>query len=133
MVIFAPIFQLGCCKARSGRDVLQLFAGKVPERSARCGQNHAFDILAAMSFERLKDGAVLAVDGENADMVFLGFRLHQCAGHDHRLFIGERDLFAGSNGRQRREQPCAADDGGNDQFSFRRLRDFGHAFGPARS
>ena len=111
-----------------GSHILELLAREVPERPARGGQDHAFHVFPAMAFKRLKDGAVLTVDGEDADVVFLGLRLHQGSGHDHRFFIGECDLFAGSDRRQRGDKACSADDGGNHQFSVRRLRHLCHPF-----
>ena len=69
MVILAPIFQFGCCKARSG-PTSWVAAREVPERPARGGRDHV-SRLPGDGVHRLKDGAVLTVDGKMWTWCFL--------------------------------------------------------------
>ncbi len=67
-------FPIGMLQRALRRDVLQLLlASEAPERSSGRGENQAADVFTPMAFERLEDGAVFTVDGENADAMLLGF------------------------------------------------------------
>ena len=133
MVIFAPIFQFGCCSARSGVTSCNSSRLRVPEGSAGGGEDQAVDVLFAVSFQRLEDRAVFTVDRKNADAMLSRFVLHQFPRHDHRLFIGQRDLLSASNGRQGRDEAGAADNSGNDEFGFGRSGDLDQAFLPSQN
>ncbi len=48
--------------------------------------------------------------------------LHQLSGHDHGLLVRQRDILAGSDGREGRHQAGPADDGRHDQIRLGQSR-----------
>ena len=71
---------------------------------------------------------MFAVDGKNPDSVFSSLVLHQLAGHDHRLFICQGNVFSTADGGEGREEAGGADDGGNHQFGIEFGGDGGNSF-----
>ena len=63
MVILAPIVQLGCLSASSGRACGHALGVHVAEGPARGGQDEPRDIVQVLTHEALPDGRVLGVDG----------------------------------------------------------------------
>ena len=103
-------------------DVLHLLGRQVPQRASRGGQNQPANIRHPVTFHRLEQCAVFAVDREDPDVRLSGFFLHEAAGHDHWLLVGERDRLARFDGRERGEQTGTSDDRGNHQIRFRHRR-----------
>ena len=117
MEFLAPIFQLGCCNARAGFTSRISSLEEFPQRTSRGSQNEPVHVFLAVSFKRLKDGAVFAVDRQNVDAVSAGFLLHQSSGHHHRLFVRQRDVFPRAYRGERRYETGATDDRRNHEIA----------------
>ena len=114
------------------RDAGQLL-GRVAEKgSAAGGQHDPPHLLAAARLQRLKDGAVLAIDRKDR-CPGLGRQAHdQRPGHDERFFVRQRDRLAGLDGRPGAAQAGAADDRRKNRYRRSRRPRCGRA-PPARS
>ena len=111
MVILSPMFQVGCCSASAGVIRSKSRGRPIAERPARGREQDAVEVLAALPLEALEDGAVLAVDRQDAHAAPRRASGHQRPGHDQGFLVGQRDRFAGIDGRQRRAKPGAAHHG----------------------
>ena len=74
---------------------------------------------------------MLAVDGQDGDLVLRGLARHFLAGHDEDFLAGHGDVLARTNGRQRRRESCRADDGDEDHVRLRHGRELDQPLGPA--
>ena len=93
------------------RDRLQFFFLFAEERSARSGQDQAFEFLLFIhALQGLENGGMFAVDRQNVDPFGAGFFKHQFAARHQRFFVRQRDTAARLNGCQRRFQPRHAHD-----------------------
>ena len=124
---FGAHLPIGVLERPFGCDVLQFLFRQGPEGSAGGREDQAADIFFPMAFQRLENRTMFAVDREDAHAMFARFLLHQLPRHDHRFFIGQGDLLAAPDGRQRGHEAGAADDRGDDQFGFWRRGDLTQA------
>jgi hypothetical protein len=65
------------------------------------------------------DGVVLAVDGQDGDLVLTGSSGEDLPSSHHAFLVGQADRFAGQNGGMGGFQAGDADDGRNDEVSIR--------------
>ncbi|MNV50943.1 hypothetical protein D3C71_1429740 [compost metagenome] len=98
-----------------GRDLVQLFQWRLAERAAGSGQQnpphaHLLQPARIIAGQALEDRIVFAVDGQQ-DRAAAPHRLdEQGAGHHQRLLVGQQDLLARLDRRQRRLEPGRPDD-----------------------
>ena len=76
---------------------------------------------------------MFAVDREDTNAMPSRLVLHQFPSHDHRLFIGQGDLLSASDCRKGGHETGSTDDGGDDEFSFRRGGNLKQAFLPSQN
>ncbi len=69
-----------------------------------------FTVGAAVALERLEDGVVLAVDRQQVDALLASRAGHELARDHQHLFVGEGDVLAGVDGRERRDETERADE-----------------------
>ena len=84
-----------------------LHAAGRPGRTAG-GQDDAPQAVLRQALDALEDGAVLAVCGQDADAVLRGQGQHVGAPCDEGLLVGQADVLACLDRRDRRLQACAA-------------------------
>ena len=89
------------------------------ERAAAGRQHDAGDFLPPPGLHRLKNRAVLAVDGEDAGVVLRGQASDQRAGHHETLLVGQGDRLAGLQRRPRPLQTGAAHNRRNHRVHLR--------------
>src|SRR5438874_3269881 len=89
------------------RDPLGLPGAK---GAARRGENEPRELGRPATRDTLKDGAVLGVHGDDFATALARRLSDQLAGHHQRLFVCQRDAFAGTQRRQRCLESCRADD-----------------------
>ena len=74
---------------------------KAEKRTARRGQNDALERGAAASFEALENRVVLAIDRQQAYAALAHRGRHHLARDDQHFLVGERDILAGLDRRER--------------------------------
>ncbi len=92
------------------RDVLQLGARASAKGSARCGQHELLDGPRPLARQQLVQRRVLGVDGQDLRAGRLGERHHKLAADDERLLVGEREVDALAERRDRRAEAGRADE-----------------------
>ena len=89
-------------------DVAEALAGAVAERAARRGEDEPLDLLRTPAVQALVQGAMFAVDGQEARPAGLRLSDHQLPRHHQRLLVGEGDVFPRLQGPVRGDQPDRA-------------------------
>jgi hypothetical protein len=91
------------------REISALLSAKW---AAARGEHDSLDLARRASLHRLVDGAVLAIDGEDAGVLLFGKLHDERASHHQRLFVGDGDGLARVQGEPGAGESCSADDGG---------------------
>ncbi len=110
MVIFGPMFQVGCFNACSGVIESNRCSRRFAERPARRGENDPSDICWLFAFQALKNGVVLTVDRQNVYALVARFAHHDLARHDQNFLARHGEILARFDRRQRGAQTARADD-----------------------
>ena len=99
MVIFAPMFQLGCWRASALVLPPQLF-GLHAEEGAAGGRQQDFGqaLGALLILQALEDGRVLTVHRQQLDAVLRHGLSHEMAAGDEAFFVGEGEVMAALDG-----------------------------------
>ena len=108
----------------------QLTEGFSEKRTAGSGQEDPLDLGPLLSVETLMNGAVLAVDGQQADLRLPGLPHHQLSRHHQRLLVGQSHVSASQDGGQRGNQTRRTGNGGHHHIRFRLGGQPGHSLLP---
>ena len=111
IVMRAPIVQVGCRSACSGVTSASSAAERAAERPAARGHDQRLDRLGLLARQQLVQRRVLGVDRQQLRAAARERLAHERAAGDEALLVGERDVDAGLQRRQRRLEPGRADDG----------------------
>ena len=114
IVMRAPIVQVGMPQGLLGRDVGELGRGAAAERTAARGHDQGLDRLGLLAREQLVQRGVLGVDRQQLRAAARQGLAHERAAGDEALLVGERDVDARLQRRQRGVEPGRADDGVED-------------------
>ena len=108
-----------------GRDGCHLVASPAAERTSTGCQDDSTQLITATGLEALKDGAVFAVDGNDAGTGFSSPPHDQGSGDNEAFLVGEGHAFSGIDrcpcGRQSGSTDHGADDGGDLRISNQRF------------
>ena len=110
IVILPPMSHVGCSSASSTRDLLELAARAPAKRAAGRGQDEVLDRPGPLAGDQLMQRGVLGVDGQDLRAGRLRERHHELAADDERLLVGEREVDALAERRDRRAEPGGADE-----------------------
>ena len=100
-------------------DLRQLGSRAPAERAARGGQDELLDGARPFAREQLVQGGVLGVDRQDLRAGGLGERHHELAADDERLLVGEREVDALAERRDRRAEAGRADERVEDEVGAR--------------
>ncbi|MNN47173.1 hypothetical protein D3C81_1615850 [compost metagenome] len=89
-------------------NILQLITGVIPERAARGGKCDAGNIFTVLTVQALKNSRVLAVNRQQLNSFASRKLCYQMTGCNQRFFVGQADMPARLNSRQRRLKANAA-------------------------
>ena len=93
------------------------------EGAAGAGEDQTADLAAIRAaLQALKNGGMLAVDGNDIRAIFAGRRHHQLSGAHKSFLVGQRNAPTQTDGGQRWLQPHAAHHGGDHGVRLCRLR-----------
>ena len=79
-------------------DVGYLVHGFQTEGTARSREQNLLNFVVALAHDALENGRVLAVDGQDGCVIFVGQLANQFTGYDQRLLVGQANLLAGLDG-----------------------------------
>ena len=122
IVIFAPMFQVGCASASVGRDVGELVARAAAERAAARGED---DRLRLAGERALEERRVLAVDRDQRSSAALARGERELARRNEALLVGERERHAALERPHRPGQPGEAERRVEDDVRLRTLEQLG--------
>src|SRR5579875_3635686 len=109
-------------------DSLEALAWPCTERAAGGGKNNPFDGGALAALQTLEQRVVLAVDGQQPDLIGLCRAGHDLAGYNQDFLVGEGDILASLDGAQRGTQSQGPDQRGDYQLCSRQRCDCDRAF-----
>ena len=113
-------------------DVLELGARAPAERAARRGEHELVDRARRLAGEQLVQRGVLGVDGDDLRAGGLGERHDELAADDERLLVGQREVDALPQRRDRRAEPRGADQRVEDEVGARLEHEPHEPLGPAQ-
>ena len=119
IVIFGPIFHVGCARASS-----IVIASNVSRRRSRNGparrrEDQAPRLFGPAAAHGLVDRAVLGVDGDQLGSALPGFVEDELSGDDQRLLVGEGEPLSRADRGVRRAQAQRADEPSDDGIGLR--------------
>ena len=115
IVILPPICQVGWASASSIVTSSSCSRVRPAKRTARRREHEPVDGAGALAGDQLVQRGVLGVDGQDLGARGLGERHHELAADDERLLVGEREIDALAERRDRRAEPGRADEGVQDE------------------
>ena len=129
IVIFGPIFHVGCARASS-----TVIASNVSRRRSRNGPPDAVRTSRRASSgpaaaHGLVDRAVLGIHGDQLGSALPGFVEDELAGDDQRLLVGEGEPLSRADRGVRRAQAQRADEPSHDGIGLRVAGGLHQAFG----
>ena len=107
IVIFGPMFQVGCFDACSGVTSLSSLVVLPRNGPPELVKTTAPDLAGLARFQTLKDRRMFAIDGKQDRAGFLGEFGDECAGDHHRFLVRQRDGFPASIAAQVPLRPAA--------------------------
>ena len=111
IVMRAPIAQVGCRSACSGRHLGQLGRRAPAERAAAGRHDQRLDRVGLLARQQLLQRRVLGIDRQQLRAAARERLPHERAARDEALLVGERDVDAGLERGQRGVETRRADDG----------------------
>ena len=110
-------------------DVAELVLRHPAERPARGGQDQPVDAAGGFTAHQLEERRVLGVDRDHAGVRALGELHDELATDDEALLVGEREVHALAERRDRRAEPGRADESVQDEVCVRFDDQANHALG----
>ena len=116
---FFAHFPVGVGQGLLRGDCPELALGQIAKRPAGGSEDELADIRFFPGLQRLGNGAVFAVNGQQGYLAAF-YRGHdQVAGHDQGFLVGQGDVFSGLDGRQGGSESGPAHNGGNNRVRAR--------------
>ena len=106
-----PHGPIGVRRGLRHADMGQFLQRRIAKGAARCGDDDPLDLRHIFAHQRLKNGGMFAINGQNACSVLLRRGHQQGPGSDQRFLIGQGQCGALLQRDQPRRQPGGTDDG----------------------